>query len=204
MVSSLISGCVYGLSAGLAPGPLLTLTLVETIRRGARAGIRVAVAPLITDAPILALTFLVITRFSGFEFILGLLSCAGAVFVACLGWGSVRTKGIETETAGNSLGSLRKAIIVNFLNPHPYLFWFTVGAPIALTAYERSPTAAVIFVTGFYVFLVGSKIILALLAARSRAVLKGKGYVFTMRVLGVVLLTFAFLLARDGLHLLRN
>jgi threonine/homoserine/homoserine lactone efflux protein len=36
---------VFGLSAGLSPGPLLTLVIAETLKRGIAAGIRIAVAP---------------------------------------------------------------------------------------------------------------------------------------------------------------
>jgi threonine/homoserine/homoserine lactone efflux protein len=45
---------VFGLSAGLSPGPLMTLVIAETLKRGIPAGIRIAVAPLITDLPIIA------------------------------------------------------------------------------------------------------------------------------------------------------
>ncbi|NCD26558.1 MAG: hypothetical protein EOL86_13335, partial [Deltaproteobacteria bacterium] len=53
--SAAASGLVLGLSAGLSPGPLLTLMLSETLRHGVRAGLLVAVAPLISDLPIIIL-----------------------------------------------------------------------------------------------------------------------------------------------------
>ena len=52
----LFAGLVLGLSGGLVPGPLLTLVASETLRHGAAAGIRVALAPLLTDAPIILAT----------------------------------------------------------------------------------------------------------------------------------------------------
>ncbi len=39
------TGIILGLSAGLAPGPLLTLVIAATLRRDAAAGIRVALPP---------------------------------------------------------------------------------------------------------------------------------------------------------------
>ena len=48
MLHFLTLGTVLGLSAGLAPGPLLTLVISETLQHDIRAGIKVAVAPFIT------------------------------------------------------------------------------------------------------------------------------------------------------------
>ncbi|MBT4876955.1 MAG: LysE family translocator, partial [Desulfobacula sp.] len=46
MIHYLTIGMVLGLSAGLAPGPLLTLVISETLLHDIRAGIKVAMAPL--------------------------------------------------------------------------------------------------------------------------------------------------------------
>ena len=58
---------------------------------------------------------------------------------------------------------------------------------------------AVLFLIGLYVCLVGSKIMIAWLVARSRGFLKSRGYVYVNRLLGVALVVFAVLFLRDGL-----
>ena len=55
---------------------------------------------------------------------------------------------------------------------------------------------------GFYLLLVGSKILLALLAARSRRFLAGRAYRTVMRALALLLGLFALLLFREGWLLL--
>jgi len=92
--------------------------------------------------------------------------------------------------------------MVNALNPHPYLFWFSVGSPTMLKAQTASSLGAAAFVTSFYLCLVGSKIFLAVVVGKSRTFLEGRIYVYTMRVLGVLLFVFALLLFRDGLRLI--
>ncbi len=62
--------------------------------------------------------------------------------------------------------------------------------------------AAISFIGSFYVLLVGAKIFLAILVGNSRSFLLGNKYIFTMRLLGVVLIILAVILFRDGLHLL--
>jgi len=45
----------------------LALLLAETLRHGAKAGMKVALAPVITDLPIIALTLFLVANLSGFH-----------------------------------------------------------------------------------------------------------------------------------------
>ena len=47
MIDFLTIGAALGLSAGLAPGPLLTLVISETLQHGVKSGVKVALAPVI-------------------------------------------------------------------------------------------------------------------------------------------------------------
>jgi threonine/homoserine/homoserine lactone efflux protein len=62
-----------------------------------------------------------------------------------------------------------------------------------------SALAVVEFLVGFYVCLVGSKVIMAIVAARSKRLLAGKAYRYVMRILGVALIILAFVLLKEGL-----
>jgi threonine/homoserine/homoserine lactone efflux protein len=84
MIDFLIAGIILGLSAGVAPGPLLTLVISETIQHNIKAGVKVALAPLVTDLPIVLLTFFIISKLSSFNLILGIISLCGACF--CFTW----------------------------------------------------------------------------------------------------------------------
>jgi threonine/homoserine/homoserine lactone efflux protein len=195
-------GAVLGLSAGIAPGPLLTLVISETLRHDVRAGVRVALAPVVTDLPIILLTLFVLSRLSGFHTILGAISIAGALFILSMGVGSLRTTGFDLQFQEVQRRSLRKGIMVNMLSPHPYLFWVSVGGPALVKASGAGLFAPAAFIGAFYVCLVGSKIALALLVGRSRSLFRGKAYAWAMRVLGLSLVVLALLLLRDGLQLL--
>ncbi len=202
MVNFLTMGSILGLSAGFAPGPLLTLVISETLRHDIRAGIKVALAPMITDLPIIMLTLFILVKLSGFHKVLGIISCMGGFFVLYLGWQSMVTKGVELNLLETRSKSLAKGIIVNTLNPHPYLFWFGVGGPTVTKAINQGLFAPLAFMGSFYVLLVGSKILIALLVGKSRSFLTGKGYIYTMRLLGVALCALAIFLFRDGFKLL--
>ncbi|MBP2655830.1 MAG: Lysine exporter protein [Firmicutes bacterium] len=121
-----------------------------------------------------------------------------------MGYENIRFRaGTEDFKAAES-GSVWKTAIVNALSPHPYLFWFVIGAPIIMNAYAMDGMAAVIFVASFYVCLSGAKIILAIAVNRSRGFLQGQIYVGVIRVLGAVLILFALRLFWDGLQLIEG
>jgi threonine/homoserine/homoserine lactone efflux protein len=202
MIEYLTIGTLLGLSAGFAPGPLLTLVISETLRHDIRAGVKVALAPIATDLPIVILTVFILGELSGFHGILGAISLAGGVLILYMGYQGIRTKGAELKLRKEKPKSWTKGMIVNALNPHPYLFWLTVGAPIIAKSAKQGLSAPSAFIGSFYVSLVGSKIILAVLVGKSKFFLAGNWYIYTMRFLGIILCLFAVVLFYDGLKLL--
>jgi len=202
MIHFLTIGIVLGLSAGFAPGPLLTLVISETLQHDIKSGVKVALAPIITDLPIIILTLFILSKLSNFHNILGIISMTGGLFILFMGYKSLRTKGVKINLDEIKSKSLTKGVLANVLSPHPYLFWFSVGAPTMTKAMSLNISALMAFIISFYVFLVGSKIVLAILIGKSKFLLSGKAYIFTMRFLGLVLCVLATVLFRDGLKLL--
>jgi len=201
-ITYLTMGAVFGLTAGISPGPLLTLVISETLRHDKTEGVKIAVAPLITDIPIVLLTIFILSKMASSDIVLGLISILGGIFIAYLGYDSIRSRGIEIDVQNLKPKSIRKGIIVNILSPHPYIFWLMVGAPITVKAYQANPVAAFAFIIAFYVMLIGSKISIALIVDKSRAILKNIVFIWTLRILGLVLLIFAILLIKEGIRYL--
>jgi threonine/homoserine/homoserine lactone efflux protein len=197
----LISGVLFGLAAGILPGPLLTLVISETVRHSRKEGIKIASAPILTDLPIILLTVFVMSKLSDFQLALGILSISGALFISYLAYESITIKGVELNLESIKAHSLRKGIITNFLSPHPYLFWITVGAPNVLKAYKINSLSVIFFLLGFYAFLVGSKILVAMLVDKSKSFLKSSAYLYIIKTLGLILFIFAALYIRDALKI---
>ncbi|MCU7872574.1 MAG: LysE family transporter [Candidatus Thiodiazotropha sp. (ex Lucinoma borealis)] len=202
MVYYLTIGIILGLSAGFAPGPLLALVISETLEHDIKSGVKVSLAPIITDLPIIILTLFVFAQLSNFHNILGVVSLVGSCFVLYMGYESLRSKGNELNLQQPKSKSLIKGILTNALSPHPYLFWLSVGAPMMTKALSINIISPLLFISGFYIFLVGSKIVLAVLVGKSKSFLSGNTYLYTMRFLGLILVILAFVLFIDGLMLL--
>ncbi len=198
----LVSGCVFGLAGGFSPGPTTTVVVSQTIRFGVFDGVKVAIAPALTDAPIIIVAVLLVGQLARFEPVLGVISLMGATFLLYLSIGSFRVRGIEIDESQVEPRSISKGFMANMLNPHPYMFWFVIGAPKLIEAAEISWMTAGAFIAGLYVCLIGAKILVAFLVGRSRAFLKSRGYVYVNRILGAVLAGFSIFFLRDGLRFL--
>ncbi|NCA70364.1 MAG: LysE family translocator [Sphingobacteriia bacterium] len=202
MLELLTTALILGLSAGLAPGPLLTLVIAETLSHDARAGIKVALAPLLTDLPLILVTLLVLSKLAEAQEVLGLISLVGGGLLLYLGFENLRSSGLPNTPDGRPPASLTKGVLANLLNPHPYLFWFSVGGPLLAKAMRLGVVAPTLFLALFYALLVGSKILLAILVGRSKRFVKGRGLVYVLRVIGLLLWVLAFGLIQEGLRLL--
>ena len=200
MIVSLTAGIVLGLSAGFSPGPFLALVISQSLEHGAREGMKVAMAPLITDVPIILISVFILTRLASFNMLLGGITVAGGLFLSYLAYESLRTTGFDPTMQHGKPRSLRKGVLVNFLNPHPYLFWLTVGSPIIIKGWAESPFMPAGFLAGFYGCLVGSKVLVAASVGKSRRFFTGKVYAWVMRVLGVLLALFAVVLFWNALE----
>lgn len=193
-------GAVLGLTAGISPGPLLTLVITQTLKYNRREGIKIAISPLLTDLPIVAITFYVFSKLSSYNFILGLISLLGAIFIAYLGRETLRVKTIDSVEKSPGVESLKRGVVANFLSPHPYLFWLTVGAPLAVEASQLSISTAVLFFLAFYLMLIGSKSMVAFLVAGSKSFLKNNIYKKIMQILGIILFVFAIIFLYEGIN----
>jgi len=169
MLTYVVFGLSMGLSAGISPGPLLALVVTASLRSGLPGGLRVALAPIITDLPIITLAVLL----AGYlpPQALRWVGTAGAVVVVWLGIETVRAaRHAElprvTGERGDPRRELWRGIVVNALNPHPYLFWATIGAPALVSSWRQSPGYALAFLLSFYALLLGSKVVVAWVVSR--------------------------------------
>lgn len=186
----------------MAPGPLLALVVSHTLRHGAREGVKIALAPLVTDMPIILACLLLLSRLHDAGTVLGLFALGGGVYMLHLGWETVRTQPVVLSEQVVAVRSLRRGVFVNVLSPSPYLFWLSVGMPLLAKWWAQSATALVVFLVTFYALLVGAKVMLALVTGRSRGFLGSRAYLYIMRVLGLVLALFALVLFREAYRLL--
>src|SRR6056297_801800 len=202
MIEYLMAGIALGFAAGISPGPLLILVITETLKHNRKQGIKMAFVPLLSDLPIVLFSVFVIYKISESDFILGLISLLGAIFLIYLAFENIRVKSIDVSQRSNTMNGFKKGVLVNFFSPHPYLFWMLVGAPLSIKAYHENVLFAILFFIGFYVTIIITKAVVAYLSDKSKNFLSGSSYIIVIKILGFVLLFFAIILIKDGFNFL--
>lgn len=199
----LLLGLSLGLGSGLAPGPLLALVIRSSLERGFAAGARVAISPLLTDAPVITLAVVLAARLP--MTVLGALGIGGGAFVLWLGVKALRERTSPDEAAADTASphtDVRRGVLTNLLSPHPWVFWITVGAPILVGG---GIGYAALFLSAFYLLLIGTKVILAWIIATGRTrLIGGRGYTAAIRVSGLLLVAAGILLIIEGTSVLRT
>jgi uncharacterized membrane protein YdcZ (DUF606 family) len=78
----------------------------------------------------------------------------------------------------------------------------TVGSTTLLNGLKLGPLAVVLFLVPFYLCLVTTKILLAHITDRFKTFMSSRAYIYTLRMLGLMLFIYSLIYARDGLMLL--
>ena len=152
----LFQGIGYGLAAASQPGPLQTYLISQSVTRGWKRTLPSALAPLLSDGPIVTLCLLALSQMP--PWLERFLYLAGGLFVLYLAYGTYKSwKNFEMQspTTGSD-GSVFKAALTNILNPNPYIYWTLVTGPILIKGWREAPINGVSFMAGFYLTMIGS------------------------------------------------
>jgi threonine/homoserine/homoserine lactone efflux protein len=170
MVAYFIQGLLLGFPAAASPGPLQAFFLSETMRVGWRRTLPTALAPLISDLPIILLVLLILTRTP--DWLLRIIRIGGGLFLLYLAASHLVSfrRGSQDESTPEQpiRSSVFKAALTNLLNPNPYIFWGIVAGPILLSALRQSASLALSFILGFYGTLIGGFILFITIFATGR------------------------------------
>lgn len=146
-------GIGFAFAAAFQPGPTQAFLISETLSRGWRRTLPACFFPLISDPPIFVITLLVLSRIP--ENLVRFLHLAGALFLFFLAVGTWRTwrsfDATRPPDTTSRHSSLRKAALVNFLNPNPWLGWSLILGPVFLDGWRDRPAFGVAVIVAFYV-----------------------------------------------------
>lgn len=151
-------GIGFGFAAAVQPGPLQTYLISQALMKGWRKALPAALAPLLSDGPIIILCVLILSQVpAGLQ---RFLYIAGGLFVIYLAYGAYKTwrnfdphlPAMETRPGQ----SLLNAALTNLLAPGAYLFWTLVTGPILLRGWRENPILGASFLLGFYMAMIVS------------------------------------------------
>lgn len=166
MVTYLVLGATYGFAAGAQPGQLQAYVISQAVAHGWRRALPAAFSPMLSDAPIICLVLLVLTRVP--PLFVHVLQTAGGLFLIYLASGALASFR-NAPTARSPGETLFKAALLNLLNPNPYLGWTLVMGPLLIEAWRGAPVNGVALVGAFYLTMVLVTALVAVLFSTARS-----------------------------------
>jgi len=167
----ILQGFFLGFPAAASPGPLQAFYLSQTMRSGWKKTLPAALAPLVSDGPIILLVLVILTRTP--DYFLRGLQIAGGLFILYLAYGAFvqfrRQEQAQPLAPDAGRQGLMKAVVTNLLNPNPYIFWGVVAGPILIDAWRKSALYGLGFMAGFYgTMITGLGLLIIAFAAAGR------------------------------------
>jgi threonine/homoserine/homoserine lactone efflux protein len=152
MAGYLFLGMTYAFAAAVQPGPFQSYLISQALSRGWRCTLPAALAPLVSDGPIILLVLLVLSQVP--PWLENALQVAGGVFLMYLAFGAWKAwrdfRAGAAAPAHTGQQTLLKAVLVNLLNPAPYLAWSLVMGPLLLKGWHEAPANGIALLVGFY------------------------------------------------------
>ena len=149
-------GIGFGFAAAVQPGPLQTYLISQALMRGWHKTLPAALAPLLSDGPIIALCLLILSQVP--PWLQRFLYIAGGLFVIYLAYGAYKSwRNFDPHLPSVDTGSkqsLLNAALTNLLAPGAYLFWTLVTGPILIRGWRQNPLFGVSFLSGFYIAMI--------------------------------------------------
>jgi threonine/homoserine/homoserine lactone efflux protein len=200
LLTYLVQGITLGFSAVAFPGPLQAFLLNQTLANGWRKTLPAALAPLISDGPIILVMVFVLSQTPAW--FLQLIQILGGIFLLYLAYGAWKgyrgfTPDGPQRKAGEKLNML-KAALINASGPGPYIFWSLIAGPIFLKGLQENLVFGISFLIGFYLVLLSGFAGFIILFATAKRL----GSKITHALLGLsafALLAFGLFQIIDGL-----
>ncbi|MGE5496666.1 MAG: LysE family translocator [Syntrophothermus sp.] len=189
MIQYLILGITFAFAAAVQPGPFQSYLISQSLSKGWRRTFVSAFAPLFSDGPIIILTLFILTRMP--HWLISVLQLSGGAFLFYLAFESFKTW--KKYDPNNQLTPepdnrpLWKAVMVNLLNPNPYLGWSLVMGPLLLKGWRENPAYAVSLLTGFYTTIILGSFTIVLIFSAARTL----GPRLNRTLLGLSVITIA-------------
>lgn len=151
MITYFIFGLTLAFASVIQPGPFQAFLFSQSLTHGWRKTIPLVFAPLLSDIPIIVLVVFILMNIPH-QFLL-ILQCFGGLFLLYLAFTSYKTWHKLNRNDKQYIPYQRnflKAVLVNLLNPAPYLGWSLIMGPLLIKGWTENPINGIVLLIGFY------------------------------------------------------
>lgn len=186
-----------GLSGSMVPGPMLTVTISDSMKRGFISG------PVVVSGHIIAEIILIILIFAGLGWLLSspkasfIIGTFGGIMLILMGYITARSSQPETEVSEDAeapkYGPMLKGFMTSVSNPYFFIWWATVGCTFMHKGLELAGLVGVLgFLVGHWASDIGWFSTVSFLTSRGSGIMNEKHYKTIMVICGAFLIILGF------------
>lgn len=197
-----------GLSGALVPGPMLTITISDSIKKGFKAGPLIILGHFITELAIMIIILAGLGWIIGSKTAIFLIGTVGGLILIFMGYTISRQDKTLSNIKNNDYkahkyGSIMGGIITSLSNPFFYIWWATIGCAFMFKGIELAGFIGLLgFIIGHWSADLSWFSIVSFFSSRGSKIMNDKTYKSVMLVCGVflVLLGIYFILSQINVY----
>jgi len=193
-----VGSFLVAFSGAASPGPVLTITLAESARRGFKVGPLIVLGHAVLEIPVVVAVVLGLGEALKGPVATRVLGLGGGGVLLWLAWQTYRDSLVpfspgEGETGGGGWVDLPvKGVLTSLSNPYWFLWWATIGLAYLTIALKEGWKGVLVFYVGHIVADLAWYSLVSGLVASGRRFMGARTYSWLLKVCALVLLAFGF------------
>ncbi len=199
-----LSSFMVALSGAVMPGPVLTVTISESLRRGSVAGPLIILGHGLLEVTLIAVFVMGFADIVGHPRVVGVLSLTGGAFLLWLSYGMFKDiKNLEIDLTiprGMSRNPVLAGILTSIANPYWIVWWVTIGLGYVAISLKFGVLGVLLFFIGHISADLGWYSMVSVLVSRGKGRISGTIYRAVIGVCASVMVVFALYFGALGLR----
>jgi len=189
-----LTSFVVGLSGAIVPGPMLTVTISDSVKKGFIAGPKIVMGHVIAELILIILIFAGLGWFIGSDVAVFVIGTLGGIIMMILGVKIIRSPTSlkllkEEDNTGKDFGPIINGILTSISNPYFFIWWATIGWAFMFKGLEIAGILGVAgFLIGHWCSDMGWFSIVSLFASKGSSIMTDKHYKIIINLSGVFLM----------------
>lgn len=203
-ITLFVTSFIVALSGAIMPGPLLTVTISESSRRGLMTGPLLIVGHALLELALVLALLLGLAPLLKMEPVFIVIALAGSAVLLWMGIGMLKSLPSMTLVTDDSSAGKRNlilsGIIMSLVNPYWSIWWATIGLGYILHSMKAGTMGVVAFFTGH---ILGDLFWYAAVSTaiwKGRQLLSDRGYRILIGACAACLIVFSCLFAWSGMQ----
>lgn len=190
----ILTSFAVGLSGAVVPGPMLTVTVSDSVKKGFLTG------PLVVLGHFIAEIILIIFILAGFSWLAGsteaaiIIGTLGGIILIYMGYNTLKSTAdlqdiSDSEELSSRYGSVLKGVLTSVSNPYFFIWWATIGLAFLFKGLEIAGLVGLIgFLIGHWSADLGWFSMVSFFSSKGSKIMSENQYKLIMKVCGLFLM----------------